>query len=101
MAAEFDGDAVPRIGLLYRGDPAADPYSTYGAERLGPLMEALRRLNVTVVPVIYREDVADAVRARLLGLNGVLVWVNPIQDGANRSQLDALLREAAAKRSAS
>ena len=97
MAAEFDGDAVPRIGLLWRGDPAADPYSTPGAERLGPLMEALRRLNVAVVPVVYREDAADAVRARLLGLDGVLVWVNPIQDGANRSHLDALLREAAAK----
>jgi hypothetical protein len=97
MAAEFDGDAVPRIGLLWRGDPAADPYSTAGAERLGPLMEALRRLNVPVVPVVYREDAADAVRARLLGLDGVLVWVNPIQDGANRSHLDALLREAASK----
>jgi hypothetical protein len=37
------------------------------------------------------------VRGQLLGLDGVLVWVNPIQDGANRSHLDALLREAAAK----
>lgn len=97
MAAEFDGAAVPRIGLLWRGDPAGDPYSTHGAERLGPLMEALRRLNVTVVPVVYREDAADSVRARLLGLDGVLVWVNPIQDGANRSHLDTLLRDAAAK----
>jgi hypothetical protein len=59
-------------------------------------MAALRRLNVTVVPVVYREDAADAVRGQLLGLDGVLVWVNPIQDGADRSQLDALLREAAA-----
>jgi hypothetical protein len=97
MAAEFDGDAVPRIGLLWRGDPAAAPYSSPGAGRLRPLMEALRRLNVAVVPVVYREDAADAVRDQLLGLDGVLVWVNPIQDGANRSQLDALLREAAAK----
>ena len=92
MATEFDGDAVPRIGLLWRGDPAADPYSTPGAERLGPLMEALRRLNVTVVPVVYSDDAADEVREELLGLDGVLVWVNPIQDGANRAQLDAVLR---------
>ena len=97
MAAEFHGDAVPRIGLLWRGDPAADPYSTPGAERLGPLMAALRRLNVTAVPVIYHDDALDRVRGGLLGLDGVLVWVNPIQDGANRSQLDALLRQAAAK----
>ena len=39
MAAEFDSDTDPRIGLLWRGDPAADPYSTPGAERLKPLMQ--------------------------------------------------------------
>jgi hypothetical protein len=97
MAAEFDTDAVPRIGLLWRGDPAADPYSTPGAERLRPLMAALRRLNVAVVPVIYRDDALDSVRGQLLGLDGVMVWVNPIQDGVNRAHLDALLREVAAK----
>src|SRR5487761_1076585 len=85
MAAEFDTDAVPRIGLLWRGDPAADPYSTPGAERLGPLMAALRRLNVAAVPVIYRDDALDSVRGQLLGLDGVMVWVNPIQDGVNRA----------------
>ena len=29
-------------------------------------------------------------------LDGVLVWVNPIHDGRNRANLDALLREMAA-----
>jgi hypothetical protein len=37
------------------------------------------------------------VRGQLLGLDGVMVWVNPIQDGVNRAHLDALLREVAAK----
>jgi len=45
---------------------------------------------------VYHDDAVDEVRGQLLGLDGILVWVNPIQDGANRSQLDALLREAAA-----
>lgn len=97
MAAEFDSDTVPRIGLLWRGDPAADPYSTPGAERLTPLMAALRQLNVTVEPVIYHDDALGSVRDQLLSLDGVMVWVNPVQDGVNRSHLDALLREAAAK----
>jgi hypothetical protein len=35
------------------------------------------------------------VRDQLLGLDGVLVWVNPIEQGLNRSKLDALLREVA------
>jgi hypothetical protein len=54
-------------------------------------MAALRRLNVAAEPVVYQDDALDNVREQLLGLDGVLVWVNPIQDGANRSHLDALL----------
>src|SRR6185295_18882577 len=40
-------------------------------------------------------DRVDAVREQLLGLDGVLVWVNPIEQGRDRSLLDPLLREAA------
>jgi hypothetical protein len=79
------------------GDRAADPYSTPGGDRLAPLMAELRRLGAEAVPVLYQDDAPGSVRGQLLGLDGVLVWVNPIQDGANRSRLDALLREAAAR----
>jgi hypothetical protein len=37
------------------------------------------------------------VRAQLATLDGVLVWVNPIHEGRNRANLDALLREVAAR----
>jgi len=37
------------------------------------------------------------VREQLLGCDGVLVWVNPISEGQNRTMLDALLREVAAR----
>src|SRR6185503_3012747 len=46
---------------------------------------------------VYEDDVVDAVRARLAALDGVLVWVNPIHEGRNRANLDALLREVAAR----
>ena len=48
-------------------------------------------------PVIYDESFADAVRGQLLSADGVLVWVNPIQDGRNRAGLDGLLRDVAAQ----
>ena len=35
-------------------------------------------------------------REQLLELDGVLVWVNPIQEGLDRSKLDPLLAEVAA-----
>ena len=37
----------------------------------------------------------EHVRAQLLGLDGVLVWVNPIEQGLDRAQLDPLLRDVA------
>ena len=46
---------------------------------------------------MFEDTAVDEVRDELLGLDGVLVWVNPIQDGANRRNLDALLTDAAAQ----
>jgi hypothetical protein len=93
MAAEIAQAPRPRIGLLWRGVRNQDPFSTVGAGRLEPLMTALRHRDVEVEAVVYQDDALDSVRAQLIGLDGLLVWVNPIQDGANRAHLDALLRE--------
>jgi hypothetical protein len=46
--------------------------------------------------IAYSEEVALEVREQLLRLDGVLVWVDPISDAKDRSQLDPLLREVAA-----
>ena len=96
MAAEVNTDGARKIGLLWRGNRGEEPYSNPRAARLKPLMAAIRRLNVAAEPVVYHDDAVASVREQLLGLDGVLVWVNPIQDGADRSRLDALLREVAA-----
>jgi hypothetical protein len=64
---------------------------------LAPLVRAFADRDATVEPVVYSDDTVEEVRNQLLGLDGVLVWVNPVQDGANRSQLDALLREVASQ----
>ena len=59
------------------------------------MFEAFEDIGVAAVPVIYSDDDAGAVRELLLGLDGVLVWVNPIEQGLDRSKLDPLLREVA------
>lgn len=87
---------APRIGVLWRADER-DAGGLPRADRdLAPLYESFATLGAVLVPVPYRDDAIDEVRSRLLALDGVLVWVNPIQDGANRSFLDALLREVSA-----
>lgn len=84
-----------RIGLLSRGARPPGRQSAQAVERLAPLYEVLGRLGVVVEPVVYAEDAVAEVRAQILELDGVLVWVNPVQDGVDRSRLDALLLEAA------
>src|ERR1700687_614289 len=84
---------VGRIGLLWRGDRRAKPGSDRGDVMLAGLFAALAEHDVAAERVVYAEDATDEVRKQLLRLDAVLVWVNPIQDGADRAQLDALLRE--------
>ncbi|GAC1315991.1 MAG: hypothetical protein NVSMB2_08330 [Chloroflexota bacterium] len=69
-----------RIGRLWRGNRGATPGSSRGDERLAGLFDAFAARNVATERVIYAENAADEARMQLLGLYGVLVWVNPIQD---------------------
>jgi glutathione synthase/RimK-type ligase-like ATP-grasp enzyme len=59
------------------------------------MFAAFAALGVEAEPVIYSDDRAAAIREQLLDLDAVLVWVNPIEHGLDRSRLDPLLREAA------
>jgi glutathione synthase/RimK-type ligase-like ATP-grasp enzyme len=60
---------------------------------------AFAELGVEAEGVVYSDDEVDAVRKQVLELDGVLVWVNPIELGPDgeldRSRLDPLLREVA------
>jgi hypothetical protein len=64
---------------------------------LAPLVRAFTEMDVAVEPVVYFDDAVEAARTQLLACDGVLVWVNPVQDGVNRFQLDALLQEVAGR----
>ena len=86
-----------RIGLLWRGDPRAAEQPVGRNNLLQPLFDALTVLGAAPEPVVFAEDVAGQVREQLLQCDGVLVWVNPIQDGVDRSRLDPVLRDVASK----
>ena len=86
-----------RIAILSRGDEAARRGVTPATSRFKAIFAALADVGVDAEPVVYEDDVLDAVRAQLATLDGVLVWVNPIHEGRNRANLDALLREVAAR----
>ena len=86
-------DRPVRVGLLYRRewDPIDDPASA----KLHGVFAAFAELGAHAEPIVYADDEAERVRAQLLELDGVLVWVNPVQEGLDRSLLDPLLRDVA------
>ena len=89
--------SLGRVAILWRGDAAARGSATPHTSRFMAVFAALADIGVDAEPVVYEDDVLDAVRAQLATFDGVLVWVNPIHEGRNRAKLDALLREIAAR----
>src|SRR3984957_4666828 len=84
-----------KIALLWRGDRQARGEATAQNNRYIRVFEALAALGIEAEPAVYAEEMADEVRAQLLGCDGLLVCVDPFSDGQNRTALDALLRDVA------
>ena len=63
--------------------------------KLHGVFAAFAELGADAEPVVYADDAVERVRAQLLELDGVLVWVNPVQEGLDRSLLDPLLCDVA------
>lgn len=85
-----------KVALLWRGDPNAARQPAASNNRLAPMFDAFAQLKLVAEPVVYADEIAGAVRERLLGFDGVMVWVDPITQGQDRSKLDPMLREVAA-----
>jgi len=87
---------VGRVALVWRGNSKAAPPAP-ATTRFHLIFSALEHLGLAAEPVLYSEESEEHIRERLLGVDGVLVWVNPLDDGRDRSRLDALLRDIAAR----
>jgi len=85
-----------RLALLYPGDRASRDRADPAESRFAALFEAFAAAGVMAVPAVYHDDFVDEVATQLRGVDGVLVWCNPIQDGRRRDVLDAMLRGVAA-----
>ena len=83
-----------KVALLWRGDPRA-ALPPLEKNRLHAVFRSLSERGVEAIPVVYADDVADDVGKRLATVDGVLVWVDPISAGRDRSILDPLLRKVA------
>jgi len=84
-----------KIAVVWRGDATARRNATPQNNRYVRVFEELAALGIEAAPAVFDESVADEVRTQLLAADGVLVWVNPLQDGQDRTVLDAVLRDVA------
>jgi hypothetical protein len=84
------------VAILWRGDRDMRGKPIGANNRLRGVADALTAHGVAVAPAVFSEDAIDEVRPQLLAVDGVLVWVDPLSDGKDRSALDPLLREVAA-----
>jgi hypothetical protein len=86
-----------RVGILWRGDHEARRAATPYNNRYRRVFEELFALGIAAHPAVYADDIANEVREQLMALDGVLVWVNPIDEGRTRDVLDGILRDVAAR----
>ena len=91
-----NGENGCRVALLYPGDREARKRSQFEESRFLPVFQALAALGVDAEAAVYHDDFSEEVRQQLEKVDAVLVWMNPIEDGRDRSVLDAMLREVAA-----
>ncbi len=82
------------VGIVWRDGPAAQGKPLPENSRLHPVSLALLARGMDVATIPYCEEARDMVRARMSGCAGLLVWVDPLSDGRDRTDLDVLLREA-------
>ncbi|HEY4384761.1 MAG TPA: Cj0069 family protein, partial [Ktedonobacteraceae bacterium] len=87
----------PRVAILWHGDRETRQNATAENNKFRQVFEAFAHDNFLAEPAVYHDAFADEVRRQLREVDGVLVWVNPLQDDMNRTILDDLLREVASR----
>lgn len=86
-----------RIAILYPGDYETRQNATVENNRFADLFRTLAELGADAEPAVYHPDFWQEVQQQISQVDAVLVWVNPIQDGHDRTILDQMLREIANK----
>jgi len=84
-----------KVAIVWRGDPAKPVARVPENSRLYPVALALEARDFAIECVVYSESASREVRERLLACDGVLCWVDPLDAGRDRSDLDLILRHVA------
>jgi hypothetical protein len=86
-----------RVAIVFPSDAREQLSTNVEQSRFAETAKALRAAGIEVVGAPYADEFVEEVRAQLLSVDGVLVWINPIQAGRDRSVLNAMLADIALK----
>ena len=84
-----------RITILFPADATQGLATDLMRSRFAGIAAALASAGLEVVGAPWADAFVDEVRARLLPAKAVLVWINPIDAGRDRTVLNAMLRDVA------
>jgi Domain of unknown function (DUF6815) len=86
-----------RVAIVFPADAKERLSTDLEQSRFAGTSKALRAAGVEAVGAPYADPFVEDIRARLLTVDGVLVWINPIQGGRDRSVLNAMLADVASR----
>ena len=85
-----------RVAIVYPGNREVRRNATPENNRFVQLFRAFAAQGINAEPAVYHDEFCDEVRQQLMQFEIAHVWVNPIEDGRDRTRLDAVLRDVAA-----
>src|SRR5262245_12375679 len=81
------------VAIVFPADAKDGLATNVEQSRFAETAKALRAAGIDGVGAPYADALVEEVRAQLLSVDGVLVWVNPVQAGRGRSILNAMLAD--------
>jgi hypothetical protein len=84
-----------RVAIVFPAHAERRRTTRFEDSRFAGIAAALVDNGVDVEGAPYVHDDVEDLRAQLMGVDGVLVWINPIVDGRDRTLLNKVLAEVA------
>jgi hypothetical protein len=93
----LSGSTDAQVGIVWRDSEEGHSSAIPETSRLFAIAAALQAVGLSTTGIAYCEARSRDVFHDLLACDAVLVWVDPLTDGRDRSDLDTILRAAAAR----
>ena len=96
MSSTVTSDDRPRVAILFPVDPAHGLATDLMQSRSAAVARAIGDAGLDAMGAPYADVILNDVRAQLHSVDLVLVWLNPVEGGRDRTVLNTKLRDVAA-----